>query len=108
MKTLINAAVAAAVAITGSAAPALASPYHGHDQRTVVKTVVVKQHGHRWMKGQRFDRRYARDYRKISNPRFYRLHNAPRGYRWVRSGNDAVLVGITSGIIAAVMANAMR
>ena len=38
----------------------------------------------------------------------YRLYNAPRGYHWVRSGNDAVLVGITSGIIAAIMANAIR
>jgi len=34
------------------------------------------------------------------------LHAAPRGYRWVRSGNDAVLVAITSGIIGALVANA--
>ena len=61
-----------------------------------------------WSRGQRFDSRYARDYRVISSPRAYRLHDAPRGYRWVRSGNDAVLVGITSGIIASVLANAIR
>ena len=62
----------------------------------------------RWNKGDRFDRRYASNYRVISSPRQYRLHNAPRGYRWVQSGNDAVLIGITSGIIASVLANAIN
>jgi len=61
-----------------------------------------------WSRGQRFDSRYAYNYRVISNPHFYRLHDAPRGYRWVQSGNDAVLVGLTTGIIAAVVANMVR
>jgi Ni/Co efflux regulator RcnB len=61
-----------------------------------------------WQRGQRFDSRYAYNYRVISNPGYYRLHDAPRGYRWVRSGNDAVLIGLTSGIVAAVMANMIR
>ena len=61
-----------------------------------------------WAKGQRFDRRYATNYRVINNPRAYRLSNAPRGYQWVRSGNDAVLIAITSGIIGAVIGNAIR
>ena len=113
MKKFMLAAMAAAVGITGAAAPVMAQPFHGDrhrvEQRTVIKTVVVQQPRYRgWRKGDRFDRRHARDYRVISNPRFYRLHNAPRGYHWVRSGNDAVLVGITSGIIAAIMANAIR
>ena len=60
-----------------------------------------------WAKGQRFDRRYATNYRVIENPRAYRLSNAPRGYQWVRSGNDAVLITITSGIIGAVIGNAI-
>jgi len=61
-----------------------------------------------WNRGQRFDSRYAYNYRVIESPRYYRLHDAPRGYRWVQSGNDAVLVGITSGIVASVLANAIR
>ncbi len=61
-----------------------------------------------WQRGQRFDSRYAHNYRVISNPGYYRLHDAPRGYRWVQSGNDAVLIGLTSGLIAAVMANMIR
>ena len=60
-----------------------------------------------WSKGQRFDRRYATNYRVIDNPRTYRLANAPRGYQWVRSGNDAVLIAITSGLIGAVIGNAI-
>ena len=61
-----------------------------------------------WAKGQRFDRRYATNYRVIHNPRAYRLSNAPRGYQWVRSGNDAVLIAISSGLIGAVIGNAIR
>jgi Ni/Co efflux regulator RcnB len=30
--------------------------------------------------------------------------SSPRGYRWVRNGNDALLIGITSGVIASVIA----
>ncbi|CAO1649111.1 RcnB family protein [Parasphingorhabdus sp. NYA22] len=70
-------------------------------------SVAVKQNHRNWAKGQRFDRRYATNYRVINNPRDYRLSNAPRGYQWVRSGNDAVLIGLTSGIIGAVIGNAI-
>ncbi len=78
----------------------------GNKAKKVVRTTYVptKQ---RWFKGQRFDRRHAVSYRVINNPRAYRLATAPRGYRWVRSGNDAVLVGVTSGIIGAVIGNAI-
>lgn len=67
------------------------------------------QHAKRsWKKGERFDGRYARTYRQISQPWAYGLRNAPSGYRWVQSDNDAVLVAITTGIIAAVLANAIN
>ncbi|MFT5329407.1 MAG: Ni/Co efflux regulator RcnB [Parasphingorhabdus sp.] len=72
------------------------------------QTRYAENRNHRnWAKGQRFDRRYATNYRVIDNPRAYRLSNAPRGYQWVRSGNDAVLIAITSGIIGAVIGNAI-
>ncbi|MCI4589631.1 RcnB family protein [Sphingobium sp. BYY-5] len=78
--------------------------------RTVVKkqTVVRKDTHRRWAKGQRFDRRYATNYRVINNYRDYRLSAPPRGYHWVRSGNDAVLIAVTSGIIGAVVGSAIR
>jgi len=61
-----------------------------------------------WKKGDRFDSRQAHNYRQISQPKAYGLKQAPSGHRWVQSGNDAVLIGITSGLVAAVLANVIR
>ena len=76
--------------------------YDRHDDRRA--HVEYRQ----WNRGQRFDSRYASNYRVIDVPGHYHLRPAPRGYRWVQSGNDAVMVGITTGLIAAVMANALN
>ncbi|HEY0414405.1 MAG TPA: RcnB family protein [Allosphingosinicella sp.] len=103
-------------------APAAAAPFGHNDngrgriERVETGRVVQRNNGRgfvqtrqvetrRWNRGQRFDSRYARNYRVVQNPRAYRLNDAPRGYRWVQSGNDAVLVAITSGLIGAVLAN---
>ena len=80
MKKLIIAAVAAATAITGTAAPALANPFNGHG-----RPVVAKQQDHRWSKGQRFDSRYARDYKVIGSPRVM---------TWMRRSFAACFVGL--------------
>ena len=40
----------------------------------------------------------VRDYRR------HHLHAPPRGYRWVRADNDYLLIGITSGIVASIIA----
>lgn len=61
-----------------------------------------------WKRGDRFDRRYARNYQILDHRRYRALRPPPRGYHYVRSGNDAVLVGIATGIVAAVIANAIR
>lgn len=111
MKKLVLAAVAASLVAT----PVLAAP-QGHYgkppvQKVVVKkkVVVAKKPTYRnWRKGERFESRYARNYRQIDHRHYRGLKAPPRGYRYVQSGNDAVLVGITSGIIAAVFANAIR
>ncbi len=118
MKKFLAAAVAASVI----AVPAAAAPFDRHDGRAKVervqktkivhkrngrKVVKVKQVNRRnWHRGQRFDRRYAGNYRTINNYRAYRLQAPPRGYRWVQSDNDAVLIAITSGLIGAVIGNA--
>jgi Ni/Co efflux regulator RcnB len=71
------------------------------------RNVQVRQaQNRRWNQGERFDRRYATNYRIIGNPDAYRLREAPRGYRWVQSGDDAVLVALASGLIGAIAANA--
>ncbi|MCP1470954.1 Ni/Co efflux regulator RcnB [Sphingobium sp. OAS761] len=118
-KILMTLATTTLVASPIVTAQAQAAP-HRQVTRTVVthrdhgRTVVKKQSyarkddHRRWAKGQRFDRRYATNYRVIANYRNYRLSPPPRGYHWVRSGNDAVLVAITSGIIGAVIGSAIR
>jgi Ni/Co efflux regulator RcnB len=118
MKKIALALAGASVAITGLlATPAAAADYRGHDRgryEHVNKRVVVNKkfnnhnrfQARHWKRGDRFDRRYASNYMVVSNPRYYRLRPAPYGYQWVRSGNDAVLVAIASGIIGALVANA--
>lgn len=128
MKKIALALAGASVAITGLAAtPAAAADFRGHDRgrHEQVQTRVVTQRfvsngfrndnrfrndsrfqERRWNRGDRFDSRYASDYMVISNPYAYNLRPAPYGYRWVRSGNSAVLVAIASGIIGALVANA--
>src|SRR3954447_11613693 len=102
MKKIALALAGASVALTGLAAtPASAADFGRHDRgryEQVHKRVVVQKRfvrktrcqARRWERGQRFDRRYVTNYRVISNPYYHRLRPAPRGYRWVQSGNDAV------------------
>jgi len=132
-KKLMNAGIAAAVVAT----PMIATSAEAQvDRRTVtvqrdgdrvVRTVNQRPNGtvvrkttvnkaparvaaRRWAKGQRFDRRYAPNYAVVDYRRYRarRLYAPPRGYQWVRSGNDAVLVGITTGLVAATLAGALN
>lgn len=72
--------------------------------RTVTRTVYRDT----WRRGERFDRARARNYRVIDYRQYRGLRAPPRGYRYVRSGNDAVLIGVTSGIVAAVLSGVIR
>ena len=114
MKTLKKIALAAVGASLLAAPAAFAAPYQGWNNRSHYAPPAAS-HGQaryvqsrRWARGQRFDYRQARNYRVVSNPHAYRLSAAPRGYRWVQSDKDAVLVGITTGLIASVIANAFH
>lgn len=120
MKKFILAALAASVALSPMGASVASAQGYQQDRHTT----VVKRNGHvvqrtantrqsapqyrNWRKGERFDRRYAQNYRQIDYRQYRGLRAPPRGYHYVRSGNDAVLVGITSGLIAAVVAGAIR
>jgi Ni/Co efflux regulator RcnB len=99
----------ATVALSLLAAPAaFAQPQNYHNQRphhshvvkkkVVTKRVVKKTHwqrGHRIPHGQRYT--VVRDYGR------YHLRRPPHGQHWVRVDNQYLLVGITSGIIAALV-----
>jgi Ni/Co efflux regulator RcnB len=121
MKKLILAAVTTSLLASPLAmSPASARPRHdpptsvrtGPDGRPVLVTHAVKSPAWRkWNKGQRFDYRYAQNYRVVNNWQQYRgrrLYAPPRGYHWVRSGNDAVLVAVTGGLIGAVIGGAFN
>jgi Ni/Co efflux regulator RcnB len=121
MKKFIFAALAASVALSPiAAAPAMAAPqqhqndrgYHGQQRKVVVKKVIkrtpARTYRSNWRKGERFDYHQARNYRQIDYRQYRKLKAPPRGYHYVQSGNDAVLVGVTSGIIAAVIAGALN
>jgi Ni/Co efflux regulator RcnB len=130
MKKIALALAGASIAVTGLAAsPAEAANFRGHDRarseqvqsrsftqnrfinnnRSFVQNRFVNNNrfqNRQWRRGERFDSRYAMNYRVIGNPGYYNLRPAPYGYRWVQSGNDAVLVAIASGIIGALIGNA--
>jgi Ni/Co efflux regulator RcnB len=91
-------AAAALVAPALVAAPAIAQPAPHHTKTVVTKKVTYKT----FRKGDRFDRNHARNYQQVDYRRYRNVKAPPRGYHYVRSGNDLLLVGITSGIVAAV------
>jgi Ni/Co efflux regulator RcnB len=80
-------------------------------QRSVVRQPQYRQQRNQyrnWRKGERFDRRYAQNYRQIDYRQYRGLRAPPRGYQYYQSGNDAVLVAVASGLIGAVIGGALR
>jgi Ni/Co efflux regulator RcnB len=113
MKKYLLAAVAASLI----SVPAVAAPQHrdSHDRGSSYDNSRHDRGSHKgwnkyrtWHRGEHFDYRYARNYRKLDYRHYRGLRSPPRGYHWVRSGDDALLVGITSGVIASIIANAAR
>lgn len=105
--------VAALVAPALGSVPAMAqAPRHddrrgasqSHDSHGPTKAVTYKT----FRKGERFDRSHARNYQQVDYRKYRNVKAPPRGYHYVRSGNDLLLVGVTSGIIAAVTAGMFR
>lgn len=109
--------VLAALAATLVATPVLAAPNHGsnHDNRSRVEQ-NHRSHAHQqrtqrqqnWNRGDRFEQRRATNYRVINNHRAYKLRAPARGYRWVQSGRDALLINVRTNIISQVVRNAVR
>ena len=60
-----------------------------------------------YRRGERFDVSRSWNYTVINYNSYRGLRPPPYGYHWVRNGNDAVLVGITSGIVAGIVAGAI-
>ncbi|MDP2117855.1 MAG: RcnB family protein [Brevundimonas sp.] len=57
-----------------------------------------------WSYGQQMPHYYRSNQYVVSNYGQYGLRAPPRGYHYVRSGNDVVVAGISGGLITAVIA----
>lgn len=68
--------------------------YNRHDYRPAYRA---------WTRGSYLPRSYW-GY-QVNDYRSYRLRQPPRGYHWVRAGNDYVLAAIATGLIADVILN---
>ena len=119
MKKLLTAALAVSLVVPGIA---LAQPgpgpdrhegWHDHDRRGPEWRGPARPEGppagwRQFHRGERFDQGRAWRYERIDYRGYHRLRPPPRGYYWARNGDDAVLVGITSGIVASVLIGALR
>lgn len=115
MKKVLLSLAAASTLFAVPAAASAADFNHNHNDRGRVEQRYDRndngsrhqvQQYRNFRQGERFDSRYARNYQAIGNPGAYGLYSAPRGQHWVRSGNDALLVGLLGGVIGAVVGNA--
>ncbi|MDI7863534.1 RcnB family protein [Rhizobiaceae bacterium n13] len=86
------------------ASQANAGPRHDHSHTVIEKKKVVVTRHHRWSKGHHLSPGERRRMAEVRDYRRHHLHAPPRGYRWVRADNDYLLVGITSGIVASIIA----
>ena len=57
-----------------------------------------------WSYGQRMPSYYRTNQYVVSDYSRYGLRQPPRGYQYVRSGNDVVLAAVATGLITAVIA----
>jgi Ni/Co efflux regulator RcnB len=59
--------------------------------------------GNAYYKGDRYPAEYRNRQYVVNDWRGHHLSAPPRGYQWVQSGNDYVLIAIASGIIASLI-----
>jgi len=59
---------------------------------------------HDWHRGDRFDG----NRQVVSNWSHYHADAPPPGYEWVQDGNELVLISISTGVIATVLANIIQ
>ncbi|MBT0669790.1 RcnB family protein [Novosphingobium profundi] len=103
--------MAASLALPAFAAPAMAAPQqHGqpnHGQQ--VSQAAHKDNGYKsFKKGDKFDRNHARNYQVVDYKHFKKLPAPKRGYRYVRSGSDVLLIGTSSLKVYAVYGGLFR
>ncbi|MCY1672162.1 RcnB family protein [Novosphingobium sp. SL115] len=106
MKKLFAAIVAIAMIAPVAAAPALAAPHKDKDNHGQHVSTAAK--GNPFRKGQKFDSRRAPNYRVVDYRSYRTLKAPPKGHRYVRSGNDILLVRTDSGIVSSIFSGLIR
>lgn len=111
MKRLMIAATALSI-LGGSATAAFAQPGYHHELRRDRRELREdrrelrqdRRDARRWRQGERLPAEYRGGGYYVSDWRSHRLRPPPRGYRWVRHGDDYLLIAATTGLIASVIA----
>ena len=60
---------------------------------------------HSWYRGDRLPYEYRTRHYVVDDWRSHHLYAPPRGYQWVQSGGDYLLVAVATGIIASILLN---
>lgn len=105
MKKLIVLSTAALVALSpmlGTAQAQSRSPSGPQIERQVNKPQATRPQAKKqqWKKGAKYRGKGTR----VSDHRRHNLKAPPKGHRWVRDGNDFLLIATGTGIIAAIVA----
>jgi Ni/Co efflux regulator RcnB len=74
-----------------------------HDRRDGVGRGAGPDHA--FYRGERLPADYRSRHYVVEDWRGHGLHSPPRGYHWVQTGGDYVLVAITTGIILELLLN---
>ncbi len=126
-KTTISALVALAISASSAAQPAFAQGNsnhdrndrgnsHGqrdrHDNRDFGRSHNDERRkgrgagpNHEYYRGDRLPAEYRHRNYVVNDWRGHHLSAPPRGYQWVQSGSDYVLIAIATGIIAQLLLN---
>lgn len=110
MTKITTALITAALALPVFAGTAMAAPGHGpaNAHNPMDHGQINQGQMDHWNKGEKFDQRRASHYQVVDYRQHRGLKAPPRGYHYVRSGNDILLVGITSGVVASILGGAFR
>ena len=104
MKRLLLAALA--LSVLGATA-ATAAPWHHHHRDGFVRHEVLIRPAprpHVWVRGERFAPVYGRPV-IVRDWHRYHLRRPPYGYHWVRYDDRYLLVALSTGLIADIIAN---
>jgi Ni/Co efflux regulator RcnB len=105
MRRIVLASLAIVSLVPTISIPAIAKDNRADDRGRQVGHAAPH---HQFKRGEKFDRRQASNYQAIDYRTNKRLKAPPRGYQWVRSGNDALLVSSRDKVISSIIAGVYR